>query len=166
VSGQRTLAPPDDPRLTVSARFARLYASLAVVTVVVSSLDLYEDIVVRDDSSTFTRRFGSVWWLAWEDGGGVAGIGIVLLLALVALLLKAGLYPSRSVGYPIGIAALGAVCGLVVLARVGIRPPLPDLAAGGQATAATTLMLVVVGVWHSLALAGAARRGRPVSGAS
>lgn len=156
MSGQDALAPLD-PRLAVSARFARLYPSLADVTVVVSSLDLYEDIVVRDGSSTFTRRFGSVWWLAWEEGGGVAGIGIGLLLALVVLLLKAGLSPSRSTGYPIGIAAVGAVCGLVVLARVGIRPPFPDLAAGGQATAAVALMLVVAGVWHSIALAVAAR---------
>ncbi len=145
------LDQPADPRLRIGVRFAKLYAPLAVATVVVSSLDLYESIVQEVGSSRFTRRFGSVWELAWVDGGGVAGVGVALLLGLLVLLLKAGLNPGRGIGVPLGIAVLGAVCGLFVLLRVGIRPPLPELAAGGQATVAVAAMLVLTGTVHTVA---------------
>ena len=152
MSSPEAEAPWVRDRRRTGTAFARLYAALAVAVVVVSCFDLYETVVVEVGSASSTRRFGSVWELALNYRGGVAGLGLAAVVVLAVLLLVAALVPVRTVAIPVTVALLGMVCAVLVLRRVGVREPLPELADGGQAVVAVSVLLVLVGTLHTVRL--------------
>ena len=111
--------------------YPRLYAPMAVPSVVLSFLPLLEDVIEKADGvTTTTWRYGTLWEMAGRDGGGPAAAGVVILASFVVLL---------------------------VLATVRVRSkalpmPTPDLTDAGVADVALLLVILGTAVIHAVHL--------------
>jgi hypothetical protein len=136
--------------LECAARFAvysRFYAAIAILSVALSFMPLFND-VVKDD---FRSSYGTLWQMAARPGGGPAVIGVFLLLGLVALLVIAA-NQVRSRLLPIAIAADGALIAVMLIAKPGTGTPKPDLAVGGLIGLTIALSAMALGVAHAVHL--------------
>jgi hypothetical protein len=120
--------------------YARFYAPLAVVSVVISFLPLLED------------GYGTLWEMAGRPGGGPAVIGVLLMVALIALLGFAAFKPVAKPGIPFAIAGVAALIVVMLLTKPGTGTPTPGLTPSGDAAVAITVCAAALGFFHALHL--------------
>lgn len=133
----------------VSERYARFYAPLALGSVVIAFLPLFNDVEVGEDGRT---TYGTVFDMAARPGGGPAVIGVALLVALVGLLVVAT-FRVRGPGIPGLIALVATLIAVMLIAKPGTGSPTPDLSDGGRAGLALAVCAIVVGLVHAIQLA-------------
>ncbi|MFG2037299.1 hypothetical protein [Dactylosporangium sp. NPDC048998] len=141
-------------RGSVSDRYARFYAPLALGMLALAFAPLFDRVVVLDASGAERYRadYGTVFEMAGRPGGGPAQIGVVLLAALVACLTVAA-FRVRGPVLPGASAALAAVVALMLITKPGTGSPAPHLTGFGAAGLALALCAVVLGVAHAVHMA-------------
>jgi hypothetical protein len=133
--------------------YARLYGSMAVLALALSFMPLFDDVVVGDVRSTY----GSLWDMAGRNSDAPAGLGIILLLALVALL-SVATFGTRNPTLLVAIAVDAALIVLMLLTKPGTGEPTPSLSGAGQAGLVTALGAMVLTITHAVHLKGYERR--------
>ncbi len=136
----------------ISERYARFYAPLALGSVVIAFLPLFNDVEVGNGSSTMRTSYGTVFDMAARPGGGPAVVGMMLLAALVGLLCV-GAFRVRRVGLPVAVAVVAALIAVMLIAKPGTGTPTPDLSVGGRAGLAIAICAIVVALAHAIHLA-------------
>ncbi|MGH3734814.1 MAG: hypothetical protein ACRDT6_04205 [Micromonosporaceae bacterium] len=137
----------------VSDRYARFYAPLAVLAVVVTFLPLLEP----GSRDGVTVTWGSLWEMAARHAGAPAVYALLLIGALVTLLVIASVRVRRS-GLPIWIAVLSAVLLLMLWLKPGTGDWDPELAVGGVVGAVAGWIGIAVSAVHLVQL----HRHRPL----
>ncbi|MGH3656419.1 MAG: hypothetical protein ACRDUA_07150 [Micromonosporaceae bacterium] len=150
-------------RRTVSDAYARFYAAMALGALVLLFLPILSDVVVKDDGSTMTQRYGTLWEMSDNTGGESAVLGILLVAGFVVLLAMASVQ-VRAPGHPISIAVTAFILFLMVVGKPGTGEPTPDLAAGGIAGAVLCVAAVGTAVVHAVHLHQRSRSVPPEPG--
>jgi hypothetical protein len=132
-------------RGSISDRYARFYAPLAIGSVTIAFLPLFEDVVVVEEWGTRSTEYGSVFDMAGRSGGEPAVIGMFLLAGLVAALALA-VFRVRSAVLPGMIAGLAA---LMLLTKPGTGDPTPDLTGSGLAGLVLAFCATLTGITHA-----------------
>ncbi|GAA2342905.1 hypothetical protein [Dactylosporangium salmoneum] len=140
-------------RGSVSDRYARFYAPLAIGSAALAFLPLFDDVVVHDGEGKleYTTRYGTVFDMAGRHGGGPAVIGVLLLGALVAALTYAA-FRARTAVVPGVIAACAGLIALMLVTKPGTGTPTPHLSDGGVAGLVLALCALALGVVHAVQL--------------
>ncbi|MER7278857.1 hypothetical protein ABT369_30910 [Dactylosporangium sp. NPDC000244] len=140
-------------RGSMSDRYARFYAPLAIGSAALAFLPLFEDVVVRDAEGNveLTTRYGTVFDMAGRPGGGPAVIGVLLLGVLVAALTYAA-FRARTALVPGVIAACAGLIALMLATKPGTGTPTPDLTDGGVAGLVLALCAAALGIAHAIPL--------------
>lgn len=133
--------------------YGRFYAPIAVVALALSFLPLFDDVVDGDIRTTY----GTIWQMAGRNSGDPAVFGILLMLALIALLAVATVR-VRSPRLPIAIAVDGALIVLMLISKPGTGSPTPSLSDSGTAALMIALGTVALALAHAAHLY-AHRRG-------
>ncbi len=115
--------------------YARLYAPLAVVAMVLS----FQPILPADE-------YGTVWEMAGRGSGNPAAIGAVLMGGLIALLGYASFRPQVTVWIPVAIAVLSGLIAVMLLTRPGTGSPRPGLTSFGDAALAVAICTCALAV--------------------
>jgi hypothetical protein len=144
-------------RSSISDRYARFYAPLAIGSVTLAFLPLFKDVVVVSGTGTMSAKYGSVFDMAGRSGGGPAVIGLLLLAGLVAALIVA-VFRVPSAVLPAVIAGLAALIVLMLLTKPGTGDPTPDLTDGGLAGLVLAVCTTLLGVTHAVHLSWFNRR--------
>src|SRR5690606_13215325 len=110
--------------------YGRFYGPLAVLSLAVLCMPILSDVVIEDDRSTLTHRYGTLWQMIDTSGGGAGSVAIMLMVGLVALLVSATVR-VRGLGQPIAIAVIATLLLVMLLAKPGTGDPTPEFAAGG-----------------------------------
>lgn len=128
--------------------YARFYAPLAVVSIALSGLPIFED--TFDASSGFSSTYGTLYDMAATHAGAPAVLALFLIGLLVTQLAFATVKPGNA-ALPIGIAVTSAVLVVMLLTKPGSGDPTPDLGSGGVAglvLASCTIVLCTTHVIH------------------
>ncbi|HTJ37042.1 MAG TPA: hypothetical protein VL738_27770 [Dactylosporangium sp.] len=143
---------------TLSQRYARFYAPLALLTFALAFAPLFDDVVEYDARGQVEMRahYGTVFDMANTGGGGAAVIGIVLLFSLVGCL-AAVAFGARGPALPGTCAGLAALIALMLITKPGTGTPTPHLSGFGAVGLALAVATVVIGGTHAVHLA--LRRG-------
>ncbi|MGH3387799.1 MAG: hypothetical protein ACRDOO_02875 [Actinomadura sp.] len=140
-------------RAAVFGVYSRFYAPLAIASVIVSFLPLFDDVVTEN----ITSSYGTIWQMASRIGGQPAAVGIILMMLLVSMLAVAS-FRVRGPGLPVGIAVDAALITLMLITRPGTGDPTPGLAEGGVAGLVIALCAVALGIIHAAHLSRYGRR--------
>jgi hypothetical protein len=138
-------------RGSISDRYARFYAPMAIGSIMIAFLPLFEDVVVVEEWGTRSTEYGSVFDMAGRPGGGPAVIGVFLLAGLVAALALA-VFRVRSAVLPGMIAGLSALIVLMLLTKPGTGDPTPDLTGSGLAGLVLAVCATLLGITHAIHL--------------
>ncbi len=144
-------------REAVSDRYARFYAPLAIGSVVLAFLPLFEDVVVVGDGWSRHSSYGSVFDMAGRAGGGPAVLGLLLLAGMVVLLVIAS-FRVRSAVVPSLLVLDAALIAVMLATKPGTGEPKPPLTDGGVAGLVLAGCVAVLGAAHAIHLGTAARR--------
>ncbi|NIK57107.1 hypothetical protein [Kribbella shirazensis] len=125
-------------REQLAAGYARLYAPLAVVSVVISFQPL------------LPGRYGTLWEMAGRPGGDPAILGVLLMGGLVVLLAYASFRPVTTAGVPVGIAVLAALIFVMLLTKPGAGSSPPSLTPFGDAAVAIAVCTFTLAVSHAV----------------
>ena len=135
----------------ISELYGRFYAPLALGSVVIAFLPLFNDVESGEGDSTSRTSYGTVFDMAARPGGGPAVIGVALLVALVGLLTIAAVRVRR-VGVPVLIALVATLIAVMLITKPGTGSPTPDLSDGGRAALALAVCAIVLGLAHAIHL--------------
>jgi hypothetical protein len=116
--------------------YARLYAPLAVVSVVIS----FQPILPPE--------YGTLWEMAGREGGGPAVIGALLMGGMIALLAYASFRPATKAAVPTAIAVLAGLIVVMLLTKPGTASPAPSLTSFGDAALAVACCTLALAVSH------------------
>ena len=122
----------------------QIYLSAAVVAFAATFAPLWtpaEDARPGTDIGTY-----SLWTVIPADGGGVALLGVILVLALVGIALAAAIVPALGRGVPVTLIVLAVVALLVLVAKPSTGTPTPHLGPGGGLLFGTALGLAIAAV--------------------
>lgn len=141
-------APPPLQRADPLDGYARFYAALAVLTVVLT----FQPLFARggDDGASVLPML-SLWDELAETGHSASVLGAFFFVLLTAVLV-AGAFGLRSVGVAVGIALAAVVLVVLILARPGYGEPTPDLTSWGQIGVVVGIIGVLLAVGHALHL--------------
>lgn len=123
-----------------AAGYARLYAPLAVVSVVIS----FQPILPPE--------YGTLWEMAGRSGGGPAIFGALLMGGMIAALGYASLRPATSAGVPVGIAVLAGLIAVMLITKPGTGTPTPGLTSFGDAALAVACCTFALALSHAVRL--------------
>lgn len=137
--------------------YARLYGAIAVLSLTLSFIPLFNDVVEHDSGGTLRRHFGNLYETSTTGGGGPAMIGILLLLILIGVLVAATFRPTVP-ALPVAIVVLAALIALMLLTKPGTGDPAPDLSYAGTADAGLAFVTMALGAAHFIHLR--VRRGQ------
>ncbi|GAB3948596.1 hypothetical protein GCM10029976_080100 [Kribbella albertanoniae] len=115
--------------------YARLYAPLAVVAMVLS----FQPILPADE-------YGTVWEMAGRGSGNPAAMGAVLMGGLIALLGYASFRRQVTAWIPVAIAVLSGLIAVMLLTRPGTGSPRPELTSFGDAALAVAICTCLLAV--------------------
>ncbi|GAA1685238.1 hypothetical protein GCM10009745_32120 [Kribbella yunnanensis] len=115
--------------------YARLYAPLAVVAMVLS----FQPILPAEE-------YGTVWEMAGRGSGNPAGFGAFLMGGLILLLGYASFRPPTTAPVPAAIAVLAGVIAVMLLTRPGTGSPRPGLTSFGDAAVAVAICTCLLAV--------------------
>jgi hypothetical protein len=152
-------APPQwhrDRRAEISDRYARFYAPLAVSAIMLAFLPLFEIVVEQNEFGVSTSDYGSIFEMAARANGSPAGLGVILLGALVILLVVAA-FRIRSAGVPVALAIVASLIALMLITKPGTGTPTPELSGSGLAGLVLMIGLVVLAIAHAIQLSAAPR---------
>ncbi|MFB6724098.1 hypothetical protein ACFCV3_28220 [Kribbella sp. NPDC056345] len=121
--------------------YARLYAPLAVVAMVLS----FQPILPADE-------YGTVWEMAGRGSGNPAAMGAVLMGGLIMLLGYASFRPPATALVPAAIAVLSGLIAVMLLTRPGTGDPRPGLTSFGDAALAVAICACGLAVSHVVRL--------------
>ncbi|MGH3646541.1 MAG: hypothetical protein ACRDTM_05130 [Micromonosporaceae bacterium] len=133
---------------TLSDRFGRFYAPLAVLSVALAFMPILETVHVREG---FTVEFGTLWEMAARRGGGAAIMALLLVTALISLLVVASVR-VRHAGLPASIVGAAALLLLMLWLKPGTGAYDPDLAPAGVAGVLVAVATIVIAAVHIVQL--------------
>lgn len=132
-----------------SDAYGRFYAPIAVVTLALSFMPLFEDVVVKDESGSITSTYGSLLDMAGRDGGGPAALGLMLFVAFAALLSIAAVR-VKNPPLPASIAVIAGLMLLMLITKPGTGDPTPDLTGSGVAGGVLMFITIVIAGTHAV----------------
>ncbi|MGI5227424.1 hypothetical protein [Actinoallomurus sp. CA-142502] len=144
-------------------RYVRFYPTLALGSLALAFLPLFDDVTVDTGPVTIRQTYGTVFDMAGRPGGGPAVIGVLLLFGLVAMLAVAAFASPRSAGLPSAIAVVAALIALLLITKPATDTPKPHLSDGGTAGLVLVICATVLGAAHAVHLTVLARRPRPAA---
>lgn len=157
VTAAARLAGGNDARDRISDRYARFYAPLAVGSVLLAFLPLFDDVDSTNGDVSFHESFGTVFQMAGSPGGSPAVLGLILLAVLVTLL-SVATFRARSAALPACAAVVAALIALMLITKPATGDPTPSLSDSGTAGLVLTICVVVIGFAHAIHLAATGRR--------
>lgn len=138
-------------RAAVSRWYARFYAPLAVVGSVVGLMPLFDRVVTVDNLQVRVNVDGNLVSTAAKYSDGLSELGLVLLVALVGLLIRACVWVSTPT-IPVMLACLAAVA-LFLLLFFSLHPnSRVVLSSAGLGAAVAAAWILVLGVVHAIHL--------------
>jgi hypothetical protein len=120
---------------------------MALLASILAFTPIFDDVVVKDGTSTYRATYGTLWEMAGQDGGGPAAVGLLLVFALIVLL-GMGAFGKGGTGLGWGIAVPAALSVLMLLAKPGTGTPTPDLSIAGKAGLGLAFAALVIGAIH------------------
>jgi hypothetical protein len=157
ITAQRPGRPEGATRGVISDRYARFYAPLAIGSVVLAFLPLFDDVDITDNGTSMHSSYGTVFDMAGRRGGGPAMLGL-LLLAVLVVLLSIAAFRARSTVLPISLAVVAALIALMLITKPGTGVPTPNLTQAGLAGLVLTICAGTIGVAHAIHLSVVGRR--------
>lgn len=130
--------------------YARLYAALAVLTVVVSFQPLFARTVAAG-GVLIPYPMLSPWQELADTAHASTVLGLALFLVLVALL-TVGAFGGGSTGVAAGTAVVSVLLGILVLQRPGYSDPPPDLTPWGMVAVVVGFATAVLASTHAIHL--------------
>jgi hypothetical protein len=127
--------------------YARFYAPMALLGAMLVFQPIFDDVVVKDGTSTFTSTYGTLWEMAGQDAGGPAVVGLVLVFGLIALL-GVGAFGKGGSGLGWGVFGVATLIVLMLLTKPGTGTPTPDLSIAGKAGLGLGLAALLIGAIH------------------
>lgn len=88
----------------------------------------------------------SLWGAVAVDEGGVALLGVIMLLAEVACLFAAGALTKRGPGLAVTIASISAIAMLLLLTKPNSATPEPTMGSGGRMLFAVSILLILTAI--------------------
>lgn len=138
----------------ISDAYARFYAPLAIMAVLLSTMPLYKSFQV---SEGVHRTFESTWEMAGNIGGEPAVLGLFLLAGLVTVMCVAAVR-TKSAALPISIAVLATLVVGMILLKPGTGTPKPGLTNLAVVGVAFTVVIIALAIAHAVHLFSRARR--------
>ena len=124
--------------------YARFYAPMAVLGAVLAFLPIFDDVVVKDGTSTYHATYGTLWEMAAQDGGGPAVVGLLLVGGLIVLF-GLGAFGKGGPALGWGVVTIAALIVLMLLTKPGTGTPAPDLSIAGAAGLGLAFAALVIG---------------------
>jgi hypothetical protein len=137
---------------TISERYARLYAPIAVVLVALSGLPPFNDVIDED----VTVAYGTLWDMARRTAGDPAVFGLFLLGVLAVLLVVAS-FGVAGTGTLAGIIVTSGLIILMLIIKPGTGEPVPELSGVGVVGLVIVICTALMAAIHAFQLV----RSRP-----
>jgi hypothetical protein len=157
IEAHRPSRPGSAERDIISDRYARFYAPLAIGSVVLAFLPIFNDVDITYESSSLHISYGTVFDMASRPAGGPAALGLVLLAVLVTLLSIAA-FRVRSAVLPLSLAVVAALIALMLITKPGTGKPTPSLSDSGVAGLVLTICVSVIGIAQAIHLTVVGKR--------
>ena len=132
-------------RRNVFSRYGLFHAPAGVLVIVLSFTPIYDSILSEEYG---LRTFPPLWGMVFSSFAPPAVLAALLVVALVALLFIAAVFPL-DFRWPLGIAACAFMLLVMLIVKPGTGFPTPELSVMGEIGVAVLIGCIGLGVGHA-----------------